>query len=428
MTTTTQVPETGEEPGGSEPPEQGSIGVLKASFQDYVSRVRGGDVGSLPAVLGLIALVIVFSILRPDTFTNSFNFANLINQSAAVIVIAMGLVFVLLLGEIDLSAGFAGAVAGATMGEAMTNHGWPWIPSIAVALATGLVIGSAIGWLVAYLGIPSFVVTLAAFLGFQGLLLKIIGEGGTIPYRNSQILAIMNKNLPIWLGWTLYVVGILGYAFVTYRKSRTFGAAGLKHDPFEVWLIKTIFLAVVAGLFVYYLSIERSRNPQLISLKGVPIVVAVIVGLLLILTFLLNRTAWGRHVYAIGGSTEAARRAGINVRVVKLSCFAMCSMLAAIAGILLGSRDNSISTQTGGSTTLLYAVGAAVIGGTSLFGGKGRVLDAIIGGLVVAVINNGMLLLNQPAGNVYIVTGIVLLVAASVDALSRKRAAATGRG
>jgi len=176
-----------------------------------------------------------------------------------------------------------------------------------------------------------------------------------------------------------------------------------------------------------YLSQERSRNPAVVSLKGVPVVVAVLVFLLVVLTFVLSRTAWGRHVYAVGGNAEAARRAGINVKGVKLSCFVMCSTLAAVAGLLLASRDNSVSPTTGGSLTLLYAVGAAVIGGTSLFGGKGRVVDAVIGGLVVAVIDNGMLLLNQPQGRVYMVTGTVLLLAASVDAISRRRAAATGR-
>jgi D-xylose transport system permease protein len=416
-------PEAGEAAEG----RLGQIGLLRLSVSEYFARVRGGDVGSLPAVLGLVALVIVFSALRPDTFTNSFNFANLITQGAAVITIAMGLVFVLLLGEIDLSAGFAAGVCGAVLGVFMTNHSWPWLPSVIVGLLTGVVIGCGIGLLVAYLGIPSFVVTLAGFLGFQGLLLLIVGEGGTIAYRNDVILAVMNKNLPIWLGWTVYAVGMAGYAAFTYRQSARLRRAGLKADPVIVWALKTIFLVTVVGWAVYYLSLERSRAVT-VSLKGVPIVALVLVVLLLLLTFVLTRTPWGRHVYAVGGNAEAARRAGINVALVKLSCFAMCSTLAAIAGIMLGSRANSISPATGGSTTLLSAVGAAVIGGTSLFGGKGRIVDAIIGGLVVAVINNGMLLLNKPSGQVYIFTGLVLLVAASVDALSRRRAAATGRG
>ena len=176
-----------------------------------------------------------------------------------------------------------------------------------------------------------------------------------------------------------------------------------------------------------YLSKERSQNPDIISIKGVPIVVAVLLVLLVVLTFAAHPHAWGRHVYAVGGNAEAARRAGINVPAVKLSCFIICSTLAAVAGILLASRDNSVSPTTGGQQTLLYAVGAAVIGGTSLFGGKGRIVDAIIGGLVIAVIDNGMALLNQPPGRVYMVTGLVLLIAASVDALSRRRAAASGR-
>ena len=411
--------------GFSEPEGQGSLGD---AVRAYGARVRGGEVGSLPAVAGLVVLCLVFASLRQDTFTNAFNFANLINQSAGVIVIAMGLVFVLLLGEIDLSAGYAGGTAAAVMGIFMTNQGWPWPLALLTCLATGVVIGGCIGLLVAYLGIPSFVVTLAAFLGLQGLLLVLIGEGGTIAYRDETVLAIMNRNMPVWLGWALFVVAILGYGLTTFRRSVARRSAGLAGDPLSVWAAKTLSIAVIVGLAVAYLSGERSRNPAISSIKGVPVVVAVLFVLLVVLSFLLTRTAWGRHVYAVGGNAEAARRAGINVARVKLSCFVLGSTLAAVAGVLLASRDNSVSPTTGGQQTLLYAVGAAVIGGTSLFGGKGRVTDAVIGGLVVAVIDNGMSLLNQPSGRVFMVTGVVLLIAASVDAVSRKRAAATGRG
>ncbi len=400
---------------------------LATAVSDYTARLRGGDVGSLPAVLGLRALVIVFTALRPDTFTNSFNSANLINQGAAVIVIAMGLVFVLLLGEIDLSAGFAAGTAGAVMGLMMNDHGWPWWAGILVCLATGAVIGAVIGVLVAYLGIPSFVVTLAAFLGLQGVLLVLIGEGGTIPVRSPQILKVMNNNMPVWAGWLLFVVVVGGYALVTLRTIIARRRSGLISQSITVWTIKVVSLAVVLGLATFYLSGERSRNPAVTSIKGVPWVVPLLLVLLLGLTFLLTRTPFGRHVYAVGGNSEAARRAGINVARIRLLCFIACSTIAAVAGILFASRDNSISPSTGGASTLLYAVGAAVIGGTSLFGGKGKVIDAILGGLVVAVIANGLGLLNWPSGRVFIVTGIVLLVAASVDALSRKRATATGR-
>jgi D-xylose transport system permease protein len=418
--TTTTEPEL-ESTVETPPPE--SFGE---AVRSYATRVRGGDVGALPAVLGLVVLVIVFSALRPGTFTNAYNFANLIIQGAPVITIAMGLVFVLLLGEIDLSAGVTGGTAAAVMGVVMTRHGLAWPLSLLVGLLTGAFIGMIIGLLVARLGIPSFVVTLAAFLGLQGVMLVIIGEGGTIAYRNSIVLDLMNSNMPVWLGWVLYIVGIGAFAAITFRSSAKLRAAGLQADPLPVWAFKTVGLAVVLGLATLYLSGDRS--PGLLPIKGVPIVVAVLVGLLLVFTFLLNRTAWGRHVYAVGGNAEAARRAGINVSRIKLSCFMICSTIAAIGGILFASYDNSVSPTTGGQQTLLYAVGAAVIGGTSLFGGKGRVIDAIIGGAVVAVINNGMLLLNQPSGRVYMVTGLVLLVAASVDAISRRRAAATGRG
>lgn len=396
--------------------------------RDYVSRVRGGDVGPLPAVLGLVALLVVFSALRPDTFTNSFNFANLLIQSAPVIVIAMGLVFVLLIGEIDLSAGFTAGVTGAMLGVVATRNELPWYVGVLVCLATGAFIGLVIGVLVAKVGIPSFVVTLAGFLGLQGLLLQIIGEGGTIRIQSETVLAIMSKNLPIWLGWALYVAVVMTYAAVSFRQLANRRTRGLVAQAPAVWLAKVAGLAVLLGVCTYYLSTERSRNAAISSIKGVPIVIPVVLVLLVLFSLLLTRTSFGRHVYAVGGNAEAARRAGINVPRVRLLCFVLCSTIAAVAGILLASRVNSVTPSTGGGETLLYAVGAAVIGGTSLFGGKGRPVDAIIGGLVVAAVANGMGLLNQPAAVVFMVTGLVLLLAAGVDALSRRRAAASGQG
>ncbi len=400
---------------------------MRQAFGDYWNRVRGGDIGSLPAVLGLFALVILFGILQGSTFLSVFNFANLLNQSAAIIVIAMGLVFVLLLGEIDLSAGFAAGTAGAILGVTLTTRDWPWPLAVGTCLASGAVIGTLIGMLVARLGIPSFVVTLAAFLALQGLMLLIIGEGGTIPIRNDFILAIMNNNLAPLLGWVLFGVLVIAYGGLGLRRLLSRRAQGLPTTSLTVWAMKLGTLAILLGLGTYLLNQERSRNPALTSIQGIPVIVPVIIVLLLILTFVLERTPFGRHVYAVGGNTEAARRAGINVATLKVVCFMICSTLAAFAGILFASRDNSISPSTGGSTTLLYAVGAAVIGGTSLFGGRGKIRDAILGGLVVAVIANGLPLITQQSGIQYIVTGGVLLIAASVDAISRRRAAAAGR-
>lgn len=397
------------------------------SLRNYWERVRGGDLGSLPAVAGLIALIIVFTALQGDTFLSAFNFANLINQSAMIIVLAMGLIFVLLLGEIDLSAGFAAGTCAAVLGVTLTQRGWPLILALAATILTGVVIGVLIGVLVAKLGIPSFVVTLAMFLALQGLMLLIIGEGGTIGIDDQVVLDIMNANMSPLAGWILFAIVVGGWALLSLNKMRSRKASGLPVENMSVFLAKLIALAVILGFVVYILNQERSRNPNVTSIVGVPYVVPLILVLVVGLTYLLSRTGFGRHVYAVGGNAEASRRAGINVSRIKIACFIACSSLAAVAGILFASRDNSISPSTGGSTTLLYAIGAAVIGGTSLFGGRGRIIDAVIGGLVVGVIANGLPLITQQSGISFIVTGLVLLVAASVDALSRRRAMATGR-
>ena len=422
-------------------PEAGDTGGIGQALRDYGQRVRGGDVGSLPAVLGLIALVALFSILKGDVFFTPLNFANLLNQGTAIIVLAMGLVFVLLLGEIDLSAGFAAGTSAAVLAVTLTKWGWVWPLALLAGLATGLVIGGFIGVLVARLGIPSFVVTLAAFLGLQGVMLLIIGEGGTIPIQSDVLLAVMNKNMPVWLGWVLWAVVSLGYAGITYRAIRNRRTHGLAGSSTSVWAAKSVSIAVLLGIGVFLLNQQRQivrpgkqactvmgppNEPAgcIPVIQGVPWAVLVVLVLLVGLTFVLSRTGFGRHIYAVGGNSEAARRAGISVSQIKIACFMLCSTLAAVAGVLLASRDNSVSPTTGGAQTLLFAVGAAVIGGTSLFGGRGRIIDAVIGGLVIAVIANGLPLITQQSGIQFVVTGAVLLVAASVDALSRRRSAA----
>ncbi|HEV7756581.1 MAG TPA: ABC transporter permease [Mycobacteriales bacterium] len=418
MTAETTVTETPADRG------TGAVGVY---VRDYLGRLRGGDIGSLPAVGGLLVLCILFAVLRPSFFS-ALNFANLFTQGAAVAVIAMGLVFVLLLGEIDLSAGFASGVCAAVMAVLMAEHGAPWPIGLLAAILTGTVIGTVLGYLVAKVGIPSFVVTLAAFLAFQGAVLVIIGEGGNVGVHEPVLVAIANGNLPVPLGWAVYVLGVLAFAGVLLADRRVRRRGGLPVEPVGVLGARIATVAVVTGAAVYVLNLERAVNPAFRSLKGVPIVVPVILVLLILGTVLLNRTSYGRHLYATGGNAEAARRAGIPIDRIRISAFMLCSTLAAIGGIIAASRANSVDPNAGGSNTLLYAVGAAVIGGTSLFGGKGRLRDAILGGAVVAVIDNGMGLLGYSAGVKFIVTGSVLLVAAGVDALSRRRAAATGRG
>ncbi|MFI6595266.1 sugar ABC transporter permease [Nonomuraea sp. NPDC050536] len=395
------------------------------STRAYLERVRGGDIGAIPAVLGLLVLCTAFAIARP-AFVTAINFANLFTQGAAVTVIAMGLVFVLLLGEIDLSAGFASGVCAAVLAVTLTNLGLPWYVGVLAAIVTGSIIGIVLGTLVAKVGIPSFVVTLAAFLAFQGLVLVLVQEGTNISIRDPVIVAIANRNLPPWLGWTLYAASVAIYAAVQLIRARKRTGRGLVADPLSLIAARVGALALLAGVAVYVLNLERSRNPALVSLTGVPIVIPVIVALLVLWTFMLRRTAFGRHIYAVGGNAEAARRAGIPVDRIKISAFVICSSMAAVGGIVAASRASSVDPNTGGSSVLLYAVGAAVIGGTSLFGGKGRVLDAILGGAVIAVIDNGMGLMNYGASVKYLVTGFVLLLAAGVDALARRRAAAAG--
>ncbi|GGS69448.1 sugar ABC transporter permease [Nonomuraea spiralis] len=395
------------------------------SVRAYWERVRGGDMGALPAVLGLAVLCTVFAVARP-AFVTSINFANLFTQGANVTLIAMGLVFVLLLGEIDLSAGFASGVCAAVLAVTLASFGLPWYVCVLAAVATGALIGVVLGTLVAKVGIPSFVVTLAAFLAFQGLVLVLVNEGTNISVRDSVIVAVANKNLPPLLGWILYAVCVAGFAAVQLRRARSRSGRGLVADPLSLIAARVGALALIGGLAVYVLNLERSRNPALVSLTGVPIVVPVIVVLLVVWTLVLRRTAFGRHLYAVGGNTEAARRAGIPVDRIKIAAFVICSAMAAVGGIVAASRASSVDPNTGGSSVLLYAVGAAVIGGTSLFGGKGRVLDAVLGGAVVAVIENGMGLMGYGASVKYLVTGSVLLLAAGVDALARKRAAAAG--
>jgi D-xylose transport system permease protein len=397
---------------------------IKQSANDWWSKVKAGQVGALPALLGLFVLCIVFGI-QSSVFLTPGNLANLLTQAAAVIVIAMGLVFVLLLGEIDLSAGYAAGVCGALLVIMITEMDYPWYLAFPISVLAGVLLGAVIGYLVAQLKIPSFVVTLATFLAFQGLLLLLVGEGGTIRIEDPVILAVENKNLSVSYSWIFFLLTAGAYLLSGLLKFSKRKKAGLVDNLFKLWVIKTFVLIAIGTLATWALTVERSNNPDLVSLRGIPYVVPVILVLLVGATFVLSRTSFGLHIYAVGGNAEAARRAGINVKMVRITAFMICTSFAAVAGMIFVSRANSISPTTGGSSTLLYAVGAAVIGGTSLFGGKGKVSDAILGGLVVAVIDNGMALLGYPAGIKFMVTGAVLLISATIDAVSRRGASTT---
>jgi D-xylose transport system permease protein len=394
--------------------------------RSYVQRVRGGDMGSLPAILGLVVLFIVFG-LANERFISALNLANLVTQAGSICVLAMGLVFVLLIGDIDLSAGVAGGVSACAMGLTIVNHGWPWWAAILVGTLCGAVIGLAIGVLRAKLGIPSFVVTLAFFLGLQGVTLKLIGEGGSVRVDEPVIRGITIDNLSVTAGWICAFLIVVGFAALELYRHRSKVAMGLHHAPFGVVAARIAGVAVVTLGVTYVLNLNRSVNPN-VEIRGIPYVLPLVGLLLIALTLVLNRTSYGRHIYAVGGNAEAARRAGINVARIRMSVFIVCSSLAALSGIIAASYGGKVSASSGAGNTLLYAVGAAVIGGTSLFGGKGRAIDAVIGGVVVATIANGLGLLNQASYINFLVTGGVLLLAASVDAISRRRRSATGLG
>ncbi|GAS93891.1 inner-membrane translocator [Mycolicibacterium canariasense] len=394
------------------------------AVRSYLRRVRGGDMGSLPAVLGLIVLFVVFGIAN-ERFTSALNLANLVTQAGSICVLAMGLVFVLLLGDIDLSAGVAGGVSACAMGLTIVNHGWPWWAGVLVGLLCGAVIGLAIGLLRAKLGIPSFVVTLAFFLGLQGVTLKLIGEGGSIRVDDPVIRGITIDNMSVTAGWLFALLIVAGFTGLELYRHRTKVTLGLVHPPIGVVIARIAGVAAVSLGVAYVLNLNRSVNPN-VEIRGIPYVLPIVGALLIALSVILNRTSYGRHIYAVGGNAEAARRAGINVARIRMSVFVVCSSLAALSGIIAASYGGKVSASSGAGNVLLYAVGAAVIGGTSLFGGRGRALDAVIGGVVVATIANGLGLLNQSSYINFLVTGGVLLLAASVDAISRRRRSATG--
>ena len=408
---------------GSSAIGSGHEGNVKEQISGYLLKIKSGDMGSLPAMLGLVILAILFTAMSP-VFLTALNFANLFNQAATLIVLAMGLVFVLVLAEIDLSAGVTAGVSAAILVISLHNN-VNWILSILIAIVAGVVIGYFIGVIVARVGIPSFVVTLACFLAFQGLQLLIIGNGGLYRIENSQVLAIQNSNLTLLQGWIFYAVGILLFIYSGFAARRRRSRNNQPNRPM-VFLYSKIAFATVAGAgIVLALNLERSSNKDF-PIHGVPIVIPVVIVLFVLGTFVLDRTKFGRHVYAVGGNPEAARRAGIKVTGVKIAVFTICSTTAAISGIISASRVGSVDASMG-RTIVLNGVAAAVVGGVSLFGGKGRLSQAVIGGFVIAIIDNGLGLMGYNSGINLLITGAVLLLAASADAISRKRGSVVKR-
>jgi D-xylose transport system permease protein len=414
-----QSPAT-EEGQASPATREDANGSLGSYIKGYIERLRTGELGAIPIIVGIASLGLIFSLLEP-VFYGHRNFVNLLLQMAGITTIAIGVVFVLLLGEIDLSIGFVSGVVGVTMVLILRpeDPGWPWYLAIVLALVAAAGIGFLHGMIITRFGVPSFIVTLAGFLAWSGVVLILTTQAstaGTIVIQDDVVIGIAGKFLPKIWGWVLALGVVGGWAANQWYQQFSRSRRGLPTKPSAVIGIQVIALAAVVGGAVYYANLDR----------GIPAVSLLLLALLLFWNFVATRTRFGRHVYAVGGNEEAARRAGINVNRVKVAVFMISSVMAGVGGIILASRLRSVDTSAGGGNLLLNSIAAAVIGGTSLFGGYGAVTSALYGGIIIATVENGMGLLGLPSGVKFVVTGLVLLAAVLVDAIARRKQTARG--
>jgi D-xylose transport system permease protein len=371
--------------------------------------------GSLRVFIVLALIWIIFQ-TQNSNFLSSFNLTNLVLQIAAVGTISIGITLILLLGEIDLSVGAVSGLAAAVMAVLNVKHGWGPIPAIAAGLAVGFLIGLVNGFFVTQFGIPSFVVTLAGLLAWQGALLKVLGDTGTLNLGNPTITGLTGTFYSDVVGWILAAVVIAAVAISGLGERVKRSRAGLAPPPLAGFVIRLV--AVAAGTIATVAVLSSDR--------GIPLAGLILVGLCALFVFITERTVWGRHLFAVGGNDEAARRSGIPVRRVRLLVFALASTFAAAGGILGAARLQAVNQSSGGSDLLLLAIAGPVIAGTSLFGGRGSVWGALLGALVIGSISNGMDLLGLASPIKFMITGGVLLVAVVIDALIRNQRAQAG--
>jgi D-xylose transport system permease protein len=403
-----------------------SADLLAGSVGEYgrilVKRIRNGESGALPVILGLVAIVVIFQI-KSSLFLSAGNLVNLLTQAAFIITLGMAEVFVLLLGEIDLAAGYT-AVCGAVIALWMIQAGNPWWVAVLAALAACAAYGALQGYVTTRLRLPSFVVTLAGFLGLSGALLFLInasgkyGNGGTISLASNVINDIEAGSLTPVASWIVMIALVVLAGAMMFLRDRRRRVGGLVAPPFSITLLK-IGVMAVAGVVVVVVG-NTNRGTQFLAVRGLPYVVLVVLAILVAYTVLLGRTRFGRYIYAIGGNAEAARRAGINVDRIKVIAFALCGLTAGITGIIYASYLGSISSDVNGGQNVLNAIAAGVIGGASLFGGRGKMLHAVLGGLVVGAIANGLQLLGLAPDAQLMWTALVLVAAVTVDALTRR--------
>lgn len=384
-------------------------------------RFRSADLttGLAPVLAGLVLISIVFQTLNSN-FLSASNLVNLAVQGAVFIVLAMAEIFVLLLGEIDLSAGFVAGLGGVVAAQLVKDsNGWPWWAAVVAALAVCALIGLLQGTIITQLGLPSFIVTLAGLLAWEGVLLFALGTGsGLVPLSNNVLVDVANGVLSPVGGWIAGAIVVAGSGTVVWRHDARRRAAGLPGPTSMTTALKVVAIGVATAVVVFVCNLDRGS--ALASLRGVPWVILVVFAVYAVWTWLIERTTFGRHLRAIGGNAEAARRTGVNVKLVKTLAFVLASTTAGIAGIIYASRLRSVSTNIDGGSIVLYSVAAAVIGGTSLFGGRGRMRDGVLGGIVIAAINNGMGLQGYGTAARLVVTAIVLVLAVTLDSLARR--------
>ncbi|SIT11798.1 sugar ABC transporter permease [Alicyclobacillus vulcanalis] len=378
-------------------------------------RVIGGEFQQLPVFLSLILIWIVFEILN-NSFLTSRNLSNLVLQMAEYGLLGIGETLILLLGEIDLSIAAVSAIGGAVLAVLAGMNVNPYVAILAGVLS-GTVLGLFQGFWVTVLRVPSFIVTLAGSLGFLGLLFVLIGQEGTVPIMNNTINAIAGNYLPDWLSWVLVAVAIVAMVWATLRDRAKRQQLGLSQKSAASTWTKLVLSAVVMVGATILLN----------AYQGVPIAGLVLIVFVVLFAWLCQSTSFGRHIYAVGGNAEAARRAGINVKGVRVMVFTLAGTMAAIGGIVGASRLGAASTASGGSDLLMDSIAAAVIGGTSLFGGYGSVWNALLGALVIGSIENGMALLNAPTSTKYLVEGAILLLAVTFDTFTRMRRKQLGK-
>ncbi|HEU5034346.1 MAG TPA: sugar ABC transporter permease [Mycobacteriales bacterium] len=393
--------------------EQGLRGMGRA----FVTRIRNGELGSLPVIIGLI---LIWAIFQADTgnFISPSNLNNLAVDISYGGLISLGIVMVLLLGEIDLSVGSMSGLCAAITAVLNVQHGWnPWL-AILVAVLAGAALGAFQGFVFSAFTVPSFVVTLAGLLAFLGLQLKVLGKTGTINFPfGGTISNLTNYHFSDAIGYLFAIIGVVLFALSMAAKALQQRRAGLPAQPWTVIAAGTLGVAIV--LFVSVWELNRSL--------GVPLALVIFLGFVLLFAVITTRTQYGRHVFAVGGNIEAARRAGVQTRMVQITVFSIAGAMAAIGGVMSASYVDSASQSTGGSDLLLYTIAAAVIGGTSLFGGRGSAWSALLGWLVIGSIYQGMFLIGLQSDAQYLVIGGVLLAAAIIDALSRRGRAGRGR-